>query len=113
MLDEDTGGIGMSIHGVHILEEEKTKSPALNCSFYTFGRYSDGFCTFFGACRVGSIDYMYRGVCGELSLWGEKEIKDLRVRETLDQYNFTHILILAILHCVGERGFPEPWPVYR
>ena len=98
MLDEDTGGNRINIHGVHILEKEKTKSPAFNCSFYTFGRYSDGFCTFFGACRVGSIDYMYRGVCGELSLWGEKEIKDLRVKEALDQYYFHHILILAILH---------------
>ena len=86
-LDEDTGGSGLNIQSVDILEEEKTKNHALNCSFYTFGRYTDGFCTFVGACRVESIDYMYRGVCGQLSLRGEKEIKDLRVRESLDQYN--------------------------
>ena len=75
----------MNIHGVETLEDFQIESPAFNCSFYTFGHYSDGFCTFFGACRVDSIDYMYRGVCGQLSSWGEKEIKDLElVKEALD-----------------------------
>ena len=46
VIDEDAGESGLNIHGVHILDEEKTNNPALNCSFYTFGRYSDGFCTF-------------------------------------------------------------------
>ena len=76
----------MNIHGVETLEDFQIESPAFNCSFYTFGHYSDGFCTFIGACRVDSIDYMYRGVCGQLSSWGEKQIKDLEVREALDQY---------------------------
>ena len=74
----------MNIHGVETLEDFQIESPAFNCSFYTFGHYSDGFCTFFGACRVDSIDYMYRGVCGQLSNWGEKKINHLEVRKALD-----------------------------
>ena len=38
-LEEDTGGSGLTIYGVDILEND----TALNCSFYTFGHYSDGF----------------------------------------------------------------------
>ena len=59
-------------------------STARNCSFFTFGLHSTGFCTFYGACRVDSVDYMYKGDCGELSLWGEKLIKEKEVR---DQYS--------------------------
>ena len=69
------------------------KKSALHCSFYTFGHYSDGFCTFF-ACRVYSIDYIYRGACCQVSSWWEKQIKDLEVREALDINHLYHRLIL-------------------
>ena len=43
---------------------------------------------------MDSIDYMYRGACGQLSSWGEKQIKDLEVREALDINHLYHRLIL-------------------
>merc|ERR1711997_156885 len=46
-----------------------------NCSFFTFGKYIYGNCTFYGACRVAERDFMYQGGCGEISLWGEQIIQ--------------------------------------
>merc|ERR1712087_207135 len=46
-----------------------------NCSFFTFGKYIYGNCTFYGACRVAERDFMYQGGCGEISLWGQKIIQ--------------------------------------
>ena len=43
-------------------------ATAANCSFLTYGHYISGLCTYYGSCRVESVDYMYRGACGELSL---------------------------------------------
>ena len=96
------------------------RSTARNCSFFTFGLHSKGFCTFYGACRVDSIDYMYKGDCGELSLWGEKFIKEKEVRDQCfykcsnyytcraDHYQ----IFLASLLCLGGGQVPAPWPVY-
>ena len=88
MLAEDTYEINyndLTIDTHNTIGNDDRKSTVRNCSFFTFGRHSKGFCTFFGACRVGSIDYMYKGDCGELSLWGEKMIKETEVR---DQFTF-------------------------
>jgi hypothetical protein len=93
------------------------KSSARNCSFFTVGHHSKGYCTFFGACRVDSIDYMYRGDCGELSLWGEKEIKEKEVRDQCSNYckclaDHYHKFLASLL-CLGGGDVPEPWPVYQ
>ena len=61
------------------LQSEEKGSTATNCSFLTFGYYSPGICTYYGACRVDSMDYMYKGGCGELARWGEKKIHEQEV----------------------------------
>jgi len=38
-----------------------------------------GVCTYFGSCRVGFSDYIYQGVCGQLSDWGRVTINDSRI----------------------------------
>ena len=48
----------------------------VNCSFLSTGYHAEGFCTFFGSCRVNSTDYMYQGGCGELASWGDKKIQE-------------------------------------
>ena len=63
-----------------------------NCSFYTFGYYAEGLCTYYGACRVNESDYMYQGVCGELSNWGEKKITGMKVW-TIQLHQTLHLQI--------------------
>ena len=60
-------------------KQELIKLKGLDCSFFTYGYLEEGFCTFFGSCRVANTDYMYKGGCGELSLWGEKKIEEKNV----------------------------------
>ena len=56
--------------------------------------------------------HVQRGLWWAFPLGGEGD-QGPEGKGSLDKYNPTHILILAILHCVGGRVFPEPWPVYR
>ena len=60
-------------------KQDAIKPQGLDCSFFTYGYLEEGFCTFFGSCRVANTDYMYKGGCGELSLWGEKKIEEKNV----------------------------------
>merc|ERR1712212_52084 len=59
-----------------IVKTSETKLTGVNCTFITSGYQAEGFCTFFGSCRVENTDYMYKGGCGELVLWGENEIQE-------------------------------------
>lgn len=56
-----------------------TFSKGENCTFLTYGGFEHGVCTFYGACRIKSNDYMYQGGCEELSSWGEKEITKTKI----------------------------------
>lgn len=46
-----------------------------SCTITIFGGYNYGLCTYYGACRIKNKDFMYQGGCGEISKWGEKQIK--------------------------------------
>ena len=46
-----------------------------SCTITTFGGHKYGLCTYYGACRIKNKDFMYQGGCGEVSKWGEKQIK--------------------------------------
>jgi len=59
-----------------LVNTSEAKLTGVNCSFITSGYHGEGFCTFFGSCRVENTDYMYKGGCGELALWGENEIQE-------------------------------------
>ena len=83
-------------------ENKKLDAVAASCSFLTFGHYSLGLCTYYGACRVESVDYMYRGGCGELSLWGLEKIDNKNVgyhKEDMDAQ--LTLFPPETLQCVG------------
>ena len=46
-----------------------------SCTIKSFGSYKYGLCTYYGACRIKSKDFMYQGGCGEISKWGGRHIK--------------------------------------
>jgi len=45
------------------------------CWFQQEFQSIEGYCTYYGACRVDNQDYMYQGGCEHLSEWGMKTIK--------------------------------------
>ena len=52
-------------------EETNSNQHQQNCWFYDH-KVSLGFCTYYGACRVGQQDFMYQGGCGEMTDWGRQ-----------------------------------------
>ena len=48
-----------------------------------------------------NTDYMYKGGCGELALWGENEIQEKNVRTYKRLVLNISVFVLASLYCVG------------
>ena len=91
---EDVENTLNDIEGVGNTNKYKEIQPnANNCTFLTFGRLSPGICTYYGACRVDSTDYMYQGGCGELSLWGEGKIEKQEVGKCVIETCYYYLII--------------------
>merc|ERR1719341_1476121 len=79
---------------------EEKENPERECSIVTERTVQDGFCTFYGACRVTDGVFMYQGGCGEASQWGNKTLLPMKVKCRLETK-----ARLEIFGCCNNKSF--------